>query len=712
MDCCNHNLSELKPPEDASGKTPVYSCPMHPEIVREKPGMCPECGMALVKTQSAKLKAQDIHDPVNPAMAGHGASKHKGHRAFSFLQKFWISLVLTIPVLLYSELPEKFFSWRAPAFVGAEYLPLVLGSIVFWYGGLVFLQSAWREIKGKLPGMMTLIALAITAAYTWSMYQTFRGQHTLFWELTTLITIMLLGHWIEMKAVQSAKGALRELSKLLPDTAEIKRGGETRIIPLEEAKEGDVVIVRPGGKVPVDGKIIEGKTEINESIVTGESKPVEKQEGDKVIAGTTNGDGTIFVEVTEIGEHTFLAGIMRLVEEAERSKSRLQTLSDKAALYLTGVAILVGGGALGGWLMLGAAPTFAVERFVAVLVIACPHALGLAIPLVASISTTLSARSGLLVKNRLALEEARRMDIVVFDKTGTLTKGEFGVTRIIPNNLITNNLLTQLAASVDAHSEHPIAKAIVAYAKEKNIGLTPIKNFKRVPGKGAEAEIDGEKIFVGREEASSGDEGEGVETKVVVVKGDKTLGALYLRDVIREEAKEAIEELQTQGIEVAMITGDSDAVAKAVAKELGIQTFFSRVLPHEKSEKVKSLKARGKRVAFVGDGVNDAPALAEANVGIAIGAGTNVAIESAGIILVRNNPKDIASIFRLSKATYRKMLQNLFWASGYNVIAMPLAAGALAKYGIMLEPAASAILMSFSTVIVAVNALTLKRFKF
>lgn len=684
---------------------------MHPEVQKEREGLCPDCGMKLVPANEAR-----------PMCCAHESApkkthnRHAGHRTFSFLQKFWISLVLTIPVLLYSELPGKFFGWEAPLLEIENWkleilIPAVLGSIVFWYGGWIFLQSAWREIKGKLPGMMTLIAIAITAAYTWSVYQTFRGEHTLFWELTTLITIMLLGHWIEMKAVQSAKGALRELSKLLPDTAEVKRGGETKIIPLEEIKEKDIVIIRPGGKVPVDGKIIEGKTEINESIVTGESKPVEKKEGDKVIAGTTNGDGTIFVEVTEIGEHTFLAGIMRLVEEAERSKSRLQTLSDKAALYLTGVAILVGGGALGGWLMLGAAPAFAVERFVAVLVIACPHALGLAIPLVASISTTLSARSGFLVKNRLALEEARHMDVVVFDKTGTLTKGEFGITRIVPNNSITNNQLTEFAASVDAHSEHPIAKAIVAYAKEKNIGLLPIINFKRVAGKGAEAEIDGEKIFVGREEDSS-DEGEGIETKVVVVKNGEILGALFLRDVIREEAKEAIEELQKQGIEVAMITGDSDSVAQAVAKELGIQTFFSRVLPHEKSEKVKLLKAQGKRVAFVGDGVNDAPALAEANVGIAIGAGTNVAIESAGIILVRNNPKDIATIFRLSKATYRKMLQNLFWASGYNIIAMPLAAGVLAGQGIMLEPAASAILMSFSTVIVAVNALMLKRFKF
>ncbi len=683
---------------------------MHPEVQKEREGLCPDCGMKLVPANEA-----------HPMCCAHESTpknthdKHAGHHTFSFLQKFWISLALTIPVLAYSELPEKFLGWKAPAFAGTEYLPLVLGSIIFWYGGWIFLISAWREIKGRLPGMMTLIAIAITAAYVWSAYQTFRGGHTLFWELTTLITIMLLGHWIEMKAVQGAKGALRELSKLLPDTAEVKRGEETKIIPLEEVREKDIVIIRPGGKVPVDGKIIEGRTEINESIVTGESKPVEKKEGDKVIAGTTNGDGTIFVEVTEIGEHTFLAGIMRLVEEAERSKSRLQTLSDKAALYLTGVAVVVGGGALGGWLVLGAAPAFAVERFVAVLVIACPHALGLAIPLVASISTTLSARSGFLVKNRLALEEARRMDIVVFDKTGTLTKGEFGVTRVITEVLPITELL-QIAASVDAHSEHPIAKAIVSYAKEKNITPLPITNFRRVPGKGAEAEINGEKVFVGREpfdgaqgkEDSSGE----VETKVVVIKNNEILGALFLRDVIREEAKEAIEELQKQGIEVAMITGDSDSVAQAVAKELGIQTFFSRVLPHEKSEKVKLLKAQGKRVAFVGDGVNDAPALAEANVGIAIGAGTNVAVESAGIILVRNNPKDIATIFRLSKATYRKMLQNLFWASGYNVIAMPLAAGILASRGVMLEPAASAILMSFSTVIVAANALMLKRFKF
>ncbi|MDP3725354.1 MAG: copper-translocating P-type ATPase [Nanoarchaeota archaeon] len=703
----------------------IYSCPMHPDVVREKPGMCPECGMQLLASRKRAESASWRNAETR------GNDKHAGHKTESFLKKFWISLALTIPVLLYSELPQKFFGWTAPVFTGSEYLPFVLGSAVFWYGGLVFLKSAWREIRGKLPGMMTLIAMAITAAYVWSVYQTFRGEHTLFWELTTLITIMLLGHWIEMKAVQSAKGALKELSKLLPDTAELMFGKsdpakagsdiqtlETKIVPLSELKEGDIVIIRPGAKVPVDGVVIEGKTEINESIVTGESKPVDKEKGVKVIAGTTNGDGTIFVEVTEIGEHTFLAGIMRLVEEAERSKSRLQTLSDKAALYLTGVAILVGGGALGGWLILGAAPAFAIERFVAVLVIACPHALGLAIPLVASISTTLAARSGLLVKNRLALEEARRMDVVVFDKTGTLTKGEFGITKITANKElnITNDDVLKLAASVDVYSEHPIAKAIAAHAKEKGIEFFPANNFRRIPGRGGEAEVNGETIFVGREENPSTDESDppagGIETKVVVTKNEMLLGALFLRDVIREESKEAIQELQKQGIEVAMITGDSDSVAKAVAEELGIKIVFSRVLPHEKSEKVKLLKNQGKRVVFVGDGVNDAPALAEANVGIAIGAGTNIAIESAGIILVRNNPKDIATIFRLSKATYRKMIQNLFWASGYNIIAMPLAAGVLAGQGIMLEPAASAILMSFSTVIVAVNALMLKRFKF
>lgn len=685
---------------------------MHPNIKQSQPGICPECGMKLLPTKESQK-----NDSVD---------KHAGHKVNIFARKFWISLILTIPVVAYSELIQKIFGWTAPKLPGSDYLPFVLSSVVFFYGGWIFLIGAWRELKAKLPGMMTLIALAITAAYSYSIFVTFsrRTEHTLFWELTTLITIMLLGHWMEMKAVQGAQGALKELSKLLPDKAEVVRNGKTEIIPLAQLVAGDIIFVRPGSKIPADGVVMEGRSDINESMITGESKPVIKSEGNEVIAGTINGEGSLKFKVTNIGEKTFLAGVMKLVAEAQASKSRLQILSDRAAFYLTIVAITAGFITFAGWLIAEGGTIFAVERLVAVLVIACPHALGLAVPLVASISTTMAARNGLLIKQRLSLELARKIDIVLFDKTGTLTKGEYGVTNIWPVGINGEELLRK-AASVDNHSEHFIAKAIVKKAEENKITLSEIKDFTRLPGKGTTGLINGEKIFVGGEailENSKSKIPENIQkdinnvsekgkTIIYTIGGDKIIGAFALADLIRDESREAINSLKKIGVKVAMITGDSEGVAAWVAKDLGIDEYFSKVLPKDKSEKVKLLQVKGLKVAMVGDGINDAPALTQADLGIAIGAGTNVAIESAGIILVKNDPRDIVKIFKLSKYTYSKMIQNLFWATGYNAIALPLAAGALAFKGILLQPAVAALLMSLSTVIVAINALLLRKKK-
>ena len=689
-----------------------YTCPMHPEIKRNRPGMCPECGMNLVSVG-------ERHEERD---------KHAGHKTVSFLRKFVVSLILTVPVVAYSDILLDVFGWSAPVFPGSQYLPFVFGSVVFFYGGWIFLTSAYRELRASLPGMMTLIALAISAAYFYSIFAVLTSAgHTLFWELTTLITIMLLGHWVEMRAVQGAKGALKELAKLLPDTAEVIKDGKMETVSLFELKEGNVLLVRPGAKVPADGMIIEGRSELNESMVTGESNPVAKQQDNEVIAGTINGDGSLKIKVTKIGEHTFLAGIMRLVQEVEASKSRLQMLSDKAAFYLTIVAIVAGSVTFIAWLTAQAGIVFATERLVAVLVIACPHALGLAIPLVASISTTLAARNGLLIKRQLALEMARSVNAVLFDKTGTLTKGEYGVTEIIKNIgfEVDENEILRLASSVESHSDHPAAKAIVNEAKKKNLVISDVKDFERIPGKGIKGRVDGDEVFVGGE-AILDVVGVGVpdelklkitelakqgKTIVYVINNKQLAGTLALADIIRDESREAIFNLKQEGVKVVMITGDSEDVAQWVADELGIDEYFARVLPHEKVDKVKLLQQKGQKVAMVGDGINDAPALTQADLGIAIGAGTNVAIESAGIILVRNDPRDIPKIIALSRATYKKMIQNLFWATSYNIIALPLAAGVLVAQGILLQPALAALFMSLSTIIVAFNAILLRRQK-
>lgn len=714
-DCCDNDIHVVMKKKNAIAESNIiYTCPMHPEIQQDKPGMCPECGMQLVPLKNKKRRdGHDKHD------------KHAGHSTKVFFRKFWVSLIFTVPVVLYADIIKTIFKWSPPVFHGSEYVPLILGSIVFFYGGWVFLVGAYREIKGRLPGMMTLIAIAIFAAYLWSVYAAFAGVEALFWELTTLITIMLLGHWLEMRAVSGAQNALKELSKLLPDTAEVIRDGKTKVIPLSVLREGDIILIKPGTKVPADGVIIDGDSDVNESMVTGESKPVSKKSGDSVIAGTINGDGALKVKVSNIGEKTFLAGVMRLVAEAQASKSRLQILSDKAALYLTVVA--VGGGiiTLVAWLLAGAEVGFAVARLVAVLVIACPHALGLAVPLVSSISTTKAAQNGFLVKQRLSLEVARTVNTVLFDKTGTLTKGEFGVVNIWPTNRNNSDDVLKLAASLEAFSEHPIAKAVVAKAKEKELALADPKKFEALKGLGVKAYIDDIEVMVGGPALLENigvkipneinnviqDAGEKGQTVIFAIRDKNLIGAIALADIIREESREAIKTLKENGIKTAMITGDTENVAKWVASELGIDEYFARVLPHQKSEKVRELQNRGLKVAMVGDGINDAPALTQADLGIAIGAGTNVAIESAGIILMRNDPQDIIKIIKLSRMTYTKMIQNLFWATGYNVVALPLAAGVFYSKGIILDPAVAAVFMSASTIIVAFNAVLLKRRK-
>ncbi|MBI3384636.1 heavy metal translocating P-type ATPase [Candidatus Gottesmanbacteria bacterium] len=677
---------------------------MHPEVVREKPLMCPKCGMKLL----AKKVSSDM------------TGEHKGHSLTSLSRMFWINLLFTIPVVLYSGILKKLFNFELFNFPGSEFVAPILGSVIFFYGGSVFLKGARAELQGRQPGMMTLIGMAITVAYIYSLYALFTSGETLFWELATLITIMLLGHWLEAKAVSGAQSALGELSKLLPDTAEVWRGFKTEKISLSEVIVGDVILVRPGGKIPVDGIVTYGQSDVNEAMMTGESKPVNKSKNSEVIAGTTNGNGSLTIKVTKIGKETFLSGVMRLVEDAQASKSRLQILSDRAAFYLTIIAIISGSITFITWFVSGAEASFALARTVAVLVITCPHALGLAIPLVASISTSMAARNGFLIKQRMALESARNIDTVLFDKTGTLTAGEYGVSKIWNLSGDSENELLQIAASVEFASEHFTALAIVKEARRRNIKFLKIKDFSAITGQGVKGKIGEKEIVIGGNSILEKTipmgmvkkieaENKKGKTIIYILEEKKLLGIISLADKIRPESKEAVEKLRNLGIKTAMITGDSEAVAKWVSDELGLDEYFANVKPSNKADKVKVLQTKGKKVAMVGDGINDAPALVQADLGVAIGAGTNVAIESAGIILVRNDPRDIVKIIKLSKITFAKMMQNLFWATAYNIIAIPLAGGVLAFKGIFLQPALAAFFMSASTVIVAFNAVLMKR---
>lgn len=643
-----------------------------------------------------------------------------------FKKRFYISLALTIPVLALSPMIQEFFGFSF-SFGGDKYLLFILSSIVFFYGGYPFLKGIIGELKNKQPGMMTLIAVAISTAFFYSSAVVFglTGKF-FFWELVTLIDIMLLGHWIEMRSVMGASRALESLAKLMPSEAHLMRGGQTVDVPVSELKPGDVVLVKPGEKIPSDGDIVSGESSINESMLTGESKPAGKGKGDKVIGGSINGEGALTIRITHTGEESYLSQVISLVREAQASKSRTQDLANRAAFWLTSIAVSVGLITLFSWLYFGQDFVFSLERMVTVMVIACPHALGLAVPLVTAVSTSISARNGFLIRNRTAFESARNIDTVIFDKTGTLTKGEFGVTDIVAEGKYKKEDVLFYAASVESNSEHPIARGIVKKANELKIKTSKVEKFKSDSGRGVQGIVRQKRILVtgpkylkeNNIEYKKADKllNQG-KTVVYVLENDEVLGALALADVIRDESREAVNRLKSMGIKCIMLTGDNKQVAKWVSEELGLDEFFAEVLPHEKSETVKKVQNEGLNVAIVGDGVgggltvamvgdgvNDAPALTQADVGIAIGAGTDVAIESADIILVRDDPRDVATIIGLARGTYRKMKHNLFWAAGYNIVAIPLAAGILFNFGIVLSPAIGAILMSLSTVIVAINS--------
>jgi len=673
------------------------------------------------KEHEMHMKRQDHAGHKTTAAKVHREHHdHHTHMVADFRKRFWISLILTVPILLLSPMIQKFLGLEdSIRFTGDLYLLFALSSLVFFFGGYPFLKGIYDELKSIKPGMMTLIAIAITTAYFYSSAVVFGlSGKIFFWELVTLIDVMLLGHWIEMKSVMGASRALEELARLMPSEAhKLMPDGNIRDVPLEELNTGDKVLIKPGEKVPADGEIVEGETSVNEAMLTGESKPVSKKAGAKVIGGSVNGEGSITIEIQKTGKDSFLSQVIELVRQAQESKSKTQDLANRAALWLTVIAL--GGGATTMFIWLAFMHkdfAFALERTVTVMVITCPHALGLAVPLVVAVSTSLSAKNGLLIRNRASFERARNIQAIIFDKTGTLTQGKFGVTDTIvfSDNLGEKELL-KYAASVESHSEHPIAKGIVSSSED----TFHVEGFKAITGKGAEGRIDGKEVkvvspgYLRENNISITDErieklsSQGKTVVFVIIDG-KLSGAIALADIIREESKEAISKLKAMGIKPMMLTGDNKQVAQWVSQEIGLEEYFAEVLPEEKAKKVKEVQSRGLLVAMTGDGVNDAPALAQADVGIAIGAGTDVAVETADIILVRSNPLDAVSILGLARATYRKMVQNLGWATGYNAFAIPLAAGALYKYGILLSPAMGAALMSLSTVIVAINAKFLK----
>ena len=694
-------------------------------VERHEHGTSPEGHDDQVQGAPGHLSVGQGDHGGHAGQGDHGAhTDHTGHEAM-FRRRFWVSFGLSIPVIYFSEFVQDVFGYAAPIFPGSGLIVPVLSVIIFAYGGLPFLSMARTEVRTREPGMMMLISLAITVAFVYSVGSLFLpGTTPFFWELVTLIDIMLLGHWMEMRSVRQASGALDELAKLMPDTAErLTESGDTEEVPVSELTEGDVVLVRPGASIPADGEVVDGDSSVDESMITGESRPVEKEPDSDVVAGTVNGDGSLRVRVTKTGEETAIAGIMRLVDEAQRSKSRTQLLADRAAGWLFYVALAVAGITAIAWVVAIGFEIAVLERVVTVLVIACPHALGLAVPLVVAINTSTAAHNGMLIRDRIAMEEARNLDTVMFDKTGTLTKGEQGVVGIETAAGWDEERALAVAAGVEGDSEHMIARAIREAAEERGVEPERVTDFENLRGLGVRAVVDGETIHLGGPNLieqlglnrpdhviSFADEaGANAQTVIYLIHGEtEVVGAFALADVIREESYRTIEALHAMGIEVAMLTGDSEEVARAVAEELGIDQYFAEVLPEEKDETVSELQSQGKLVAMVGDGVNDAPALTRADVGIAIGSGTDVAIESGDIILVENNPLEVARLIRLSKASYRKMQENLVWATGYNVIALPLAAGILAPIGILLSPAIGAMFMSASTIIVAINARRLR----
>lgn len=672
----------------------------------------------------AQKKHSDMHNghshhASNPAH-GHEGHDHHAMMIDDFQKRFWVSLVLTIPVLLLSEMIQHWLGFTIK-FAGDKYVLLGISTLLFFYGGWPFLKGLKDELKNKSVGMMTLIALAITVAYSFSVAVIFgfegsEGSGDFFWELATLIDIMLLGHWLEMKSVLGASKALQLLVSMMPDEAHKVHGDHIMDVKLEELQKNDIILVKPGEKMPADGIVTEGESYLNESMLTGESKPVKKVKNDKVIGGSINGNGSVKVKVLNTGKDSYLNKVITLVQEAQKAKSKTQHLADKAAKWLTFVALGVGILTFIVWLLSGAGTNYAIERMVTVMVISCPHALGLAIPLVVAISTAVSAQNGLLIRNRTAFENSRKLTAIVFDKTGTLTKGEFGVTRIETTEGVSSKQLLQYAASLEQSSEHPIAVGIVKKAKQENLEFLKTNNFNAITGKGIEADVNGKSVkvvspgFLKENKISMTLENtsNAAETIVYILLEGKVAGYIALADEIRPESKAAIRSFKDNGIKVMMATGDNENVAKAVAGELELDGYYAEVLPHQKVEIVKELQQQNEFVAMTGDGVNDAPALAQANVGIAVGSGTDVAAETADIILVNSNPKDILGLILFGRATYKKMIQNLIWATGYNALSIPLAAGVLASTGFVLDPAIGAVLMSLSTIIVAINAQFLK----
>lgn len=674
------------------------------------------------KNNNHSHQTHEHHDKNGHKKQPASHNDHHDHHAMmikDFKKRFWISLIITLPIIVLAPMIQELLGYEL-RFNGDRYIQFVLSSIIFFYGGWPFLKGLVDELKKKAPGMMTLIALAISVAYFYSSAVVFGlGGMIFFWELASLIVIMLLGHWIEMKSVMGASNALQELAKMMPSTARrIKKDGEHEDVPIADLLSNDIILVRPGEKVPADGTVIEGESHVNESMLTGESKPVSKKKDDKVIGGSVNDNGTLKIKVKHTGEDSYLTKVIGMVKEAQKTKSKTQNLADKAAAWLFYIALGTGITTLFVWLSFGKDFEYALERMVTVMIISCPHALGLAVPLVVAISTSVSAKNGLLIRNRTAFENARKITAIIFDKTGTLTKGEFGVTRFkSTTEKHTDTEILQIAASVENSSEHPIAGGIVQKAKKEGLEFDEPENFQNITGKGIKATLKGQEIKIvspgmlkeeGMETPSDAFKTED-ETVVFVLIDNKLSGFIALADEIRPESLSAIQTLKERGIKVLMATGDNHKVAKAVSEQLSLDDFYAEVLPEDKQRIIKELQEKGEFVAMTGDGVNDAPALAQANVGIAVGSGTDVAAETADIILVNSNPKDIANMILFGTATYKKMMQNLWWAAGYNIVAVPLAAGVLAGIGIILSPAIGAVLMSLSTVIVAINAQLLKK---